>query len=81
MIGEYLLKIRDEWQLPMLLVSHRAEDVAQLSDRTVTMENGVVGKAANLAEEGDPDDDRSGFRRRRRTRRLPCRFADRRTPT
>ncbi|MEM6902615.1 MAG: ATP-binding cassette domain-containing protein [Pseudomonadota bacterium] len=60
-VADYLLRIRDEWQLPMLLVSHRAEDVARLSDRVLTMEKGVVQGANSqtaaiaLAQEDDLD--------------------------
>jgi molybdate transport system ATP-binding protein len=41
-IVEYLSRAFAEWKIPTLLVSHQAEDVERLADRTVTVEEGRI---------------------------------------
>jgi molybdate transport system ATP-binding protein len=59
----YLLRVRDEFGLPMLMVTHAADEVAALCDQVVLMEAGrVVGQGSPAAWfEPDPE---PGWRRR-----------------
>jgi molybdate transport system ATP-binding protein len=41
-IISYLKRVRDEFQMPMLLVSHSAEEIAELCSETVALDRGKV---------------------------------------
>jgi molybdate transport system ATP-binding protein len=45
----YLLRIRDEFQLPMLYVTHHHEEVEALCDEVVSMENGRIVKRGTVS--------------------------------
>jgi len=49
-IMPYLQKLKQELQLPILYVSHSAEEVAQLADHLVALDNGRVVAAGSLEE-------------------------------
>ncbi len=44
-IVPYLLRVRDELQMPMIYVSHDAEEVRGIADRVIVLENGRVTSA------------------------------------
>lgn len=46
----YLERLHDEWDLPVIYVSHSPEEVARLADTLVVMEAGQVRAAGPLAE-------------------------------
>ena len=46
----YLERLRDQWQLPMLYVSHQFDEVLRLATHLVLMEQGSVVAAGSLAE-------------------------------
>ncbi len=43
-IVTYLKRVRDEFHMPMLLVSHSVEDIEQLCDAAITLERGRVAR-------------------------------------
>jgi molybdate transport system ATP-binding protein len=46
----WLERLHDEWQAPMLYVSHSADEVARLADRLVVLERGRVVASGPIAE-------------------------------
>ena len=48
---QYLLRLRNEFQIPMLYVSHDAEEVQKLCDEVILLQEGrVTGRGMSLAE-------------------------------
>lgn len=46
----WLERLRDDWQAPMLYVSHSTDEVARLADRLVVLERGQVLAAGPIAD-------------------------------
>tara|TARA_B100000745_G_scaffold274332_1_gene203241 strand:- start:2659 stop:2877 length:219 start_codon:yes stop_codon:yes gene_type:complete len=41
-VMQYLVRVHDEFNIPMLYVSHRADEVLMLTDWVVQLDNGCV---------------------------------------
>ena len=49
-ITEYLMRVQQEFQVPMILVSHDQALIEKIAERTLTIENGKIETAAGLQE-------------------------------
>ena len=58
----YWWKLRAQWQLPIMYVSHHVEEIAHIADRVLGIKDGQVAYLKSIQEmmlEHDPDNDQS----------------------